>query len=166
MASGDDPPPLGPRTRTLGGVRSITVAAETHILELAADNGIRLTWTNSWDQAEAFPLLSEAVVPRITTGGDYLICLHELGHCLAPGIIDLEMPSDTPRFASLASEGLAWAWAASEAAQSLLEPGDWEAAVAALGSHYRRLPTAPGDRLPTSRHPEPCHTQVAYEASA
>jgi hypothetical protein len=111
---------------------------ELDITRLARENEIDLHWTeHRWD-AEAFPELRQAIVPRIRNVGDYLLGLHELGHVLAPEARAYDQ--DTAVYACLLTEGAAWAWAMANAAPEFVavaKDEDWATVHEAIGSHYR-----------------------------
>lgn len=109
---------------------------------------IRVTWIEGWERAESFPVLREAVLPRIRTGADYLVALHELGHIAYPDAA-LHV-SDTGAYGIIACEGAAWAWAAASIPPALanaLPPESWLVVGDCFGSHvaYAAIPTTPSD---------------------
>jgi hypothetical protein len=119
------------------------------ITRIARENQIDLHWTDHrWD-AESFPELRQAIVPKIRSVGDYFLGLHELGHVLAPEarVYDKE----TGVYASLVTEGAAWAWAMTHAAPEFVvmaKAEDWATVHEAIGSHFQwgaLSPTRPDD---------------------
>jgi hypothetical protein len=107
-----------------------------HLKELAAANDVSLTWIKGWERAEAFPVAREAVLPRIRTGGDYLVALHELGHILS---FEASLWAHaTDPYGIVLCEGAAWAWASanvSPEAVPLLSEEDWDVVGQAFSSH-------------------------------
>ena len=107
-------------------------------------HGIRATWIDSWEKAEAFPNLREAVLPRIRTGTDYLVALHEIGHVAYP---DAAIhASDTGAYGVIACEGAAWAWAAASIPPHLvaqLPEESWGVIGECFGSHCRHVAGSP-----------------------
>ena len=111
-----------------------------HITLLGFEHKIRLTWiTSGWDHAESFPEERTAYVPVITRGSDYLVALHELGHCADPLARSLVWTQDIHGL--VLTEGAAWAWAAENALAPLrnrLTAKDWALIGTAFGSYIRR----------------------------
>lgn len=111
-------------------------AARRHIRALAAEHGVTVEWVSSWGLAEAWVEGKVVAIPRIRSGRDYLICLHELGHCLAPEAVRLHDQFDT--LTALACEGWAWAWAAANADPEIacgLDAREWRLVASAFGSY-------------------------------
>lgn len=94
-----------------------------HVLQLARENHVFLTWVPRRDLAESFPSLGHARVPEIESGYDYLVALHEIGHCAFPGHMEAE--HDDSKYGRLARESLAWSWAAAIAYP--VPPATWPA---------------------------------------
>jgi hypothetical protein len=103
-----------------------------HVIELADLHAVSLTWVTYWRQAESWPELSEAVVPEIRDARDYVVAMHELGHCLDP--LARSWHDRTDPYGILVSEGAAWAWAAANALPGL-ELTDWDRAGRCFRSH-------------------------------
>lgn len=111
-------------------------AARRHLRALAAEHGVTLEWVSSWGLAEAWVEGKVVAVPRIRTGRDYLIGLHELGHCVCPEAVRLHDQFDT--LTALACEGWAWAWAAANADPEIargLDPREWRLVASSFGSY-------------------------------
>jgi hypothetical protein len=89
-----------------------------HVQSLADDAGILIRWIRNWRAADAYPEPRLVEIPVIRSPGDYLTCLHELGHCLTEyGALDDQRQND-PEI-EIVDEGAAWAWAAANAAHTL-----------------------------------------------
>lgn len=129
-----------------------------HLDALATEHGVALSWLpegrSRWE-AESFATVTPpvALVPRIDTGADYLIGLHEIGHCASE---DALRTHDTPgSYAHVVCEAGAWAFAAENANPALakhLRKRDWAKVSIAMGSHIRAATLSqPGDHGPV-RH--------------
>lgn len=140
-------------------------AARRHLHDLARQHDVSLHWVDTWEKCEAFALIREVRVPWIRDGQDYLIALHELGHCIAPGAARLEEAGTAEPFTTLALEGLAWAWVAQVADRDLLEPGDWDVVLLALESHYDKAVGFPHDPAggTVSQSDQPLATDLTTE---
>lgn len=105
------------------------LAATTHIVTLAAaENRVTLTWIRDWSLAEAWG--GAAVVPIIFTPGDYLVCLHELGHLCQPQSLRLRRRTDAD--GQISAESWAWAWAAKNidpALAATITPAQWRGVI-------------------------------------
>lgn len=121
------------------------------LTSIAQEHGIAVHWTkHRWD-AEAFPELSQVVIPKIRTTADYLLGLHELGHVLSPEARRLDQLTDP--YSSLLCEGAAWAWAMAHADPGLVSKAtedDWGIVAEAIVSHWRWAST-----IPTNPHTDP-----------
>lgn len=109
------------------------------VQDLARRHRIQLTWTPSraLGTPESFPEAKAAIVPQITRGSDYLIALHELGHCLSR--IARQATERLDPYGSALCEGAAWAWAVAAADPGLvrrLSAKDWNRAMYALRTHF------------------------------
>lgn len=124
----------------------------------ASEAGVQLSWMprghDRW-AAESFPTCSPPIVlvPRIRKGIDYLIGLHEIGHCAdATALLYADEPG---RSAHVLCEAGAWAWAIERADRRLLAKlthRDWALVASALGSHVRAAALSqPGSHGPV-RH--------------
>lgn len=107
-----------------------------HVEALAAEHGVTIRWISDWRRAESYPEAMQAMVPRIRTGSDYMVALHEIGHCASPESARLARAKDT--YGHVLCEGAAWAWATAASKRSLtrrLTNEDWAVVGAAVGSH-------------------------------
>jgi hypothetical protein len=84
-----------------------TKLAQAHLEELADRHGVTIDWCVRWQQAEAWG--KEVTIPRVQRPVDYLVGLHELGHCLQLQSKRLHNRADSD--GQLARESWAWAWA-------------------------------------------------------
>lgn len=111
-------------------------ACRGHVRQLARHLGVELVWVRSWGQAEAHHAARIVRVPRIESGRDYLVCLHELGHCASAGSRRL---NDTPG-RELIREAWAWQWAAEHCLPELaaaLSQKEWLQVGWAFGSYIK-----------------------------
>lgn len=111
-------------------------AARQHLKALGAQHGVEIAWVSSWGLAEAWVEGKVVAIPRVRTGRDYLIGLHELGHCLALEAVRLHDQFDT--MTALACEGWAWAWAAANADREIargLDAREWRLVASSFGSY-------------------------------
>lgn len=117
-----------------------------HLVHLADEHEVSLTWTTAWDKAMAYPDLYEAVVPCVRGAGDYLVGLHELGHILDPEARRFGVREDDLHQALLC-EGAAWAWAAMEALPvpkaAWARVADSLLSYLVLPQHHRPVPNPP-----------------------
>ncbi len=60
-----------------------TNAARYQLEDLARENGIEITWIQSWLKAVAFVEARMVDIPEPITRPDYMVGLHEFGHVLA-----------------------------------------------------------------------------------
>lgn len=111
-------------------------AAREHLRALAAEHGVEVSWVSSWGLAEAWVEGKVVAIPRIRTGRDYLVGLHELGHCISPEAVRLHDQFAT--LTALACEGWAWAWAAANADPEIargLDARQWRLVASSFGSY-------------------------------
>lgn len=114
-----------------------------HIRAVAAEHGVAVSWmpaSKKWWEAESFPTAEPpiALVPRPERGADYMIALHEIGHCASPDAV-LVTEARGP-YAHVLCEGGAWAFASAVADRRLLrhlKRRDWAHVATAIGSHIR-----------------------------
>lgn len=118
-------------------------AARTHLRQLAAEMGVTIVWVSGYTLAEAWVDERTACLPRIRSGRDYLVALHELGHILSPhaaGLVDAGVLYD-----EISCEGYAWAWAASHADPVIadsISARDWALAAKCFTSYLRFAATS------------------------
>lgn len=111
-----------------------------HVLALAEEHAIRLSWIPSWRQAIAFHETRHAYVPEIRSPSDYLFALHEIGHLASPE--SLAAWDEQGGYADLLCEGAAWAWAATEARPALtrhLRAKDWNRVAYAYRTYLQSV---------------------------
>lgn len=106
-----------------------------HVLDVAEQHGVTVTWTlKGWRHGTAFVDVDQeggglVVLPRILTAGDYLICLHELGHVIDENA--LRYYNSVAPYDVALCESAAWAWAAENVAEEIrphLRLKDWRRA--------------------------------------
>lgn len=101
-----------------------------HIEDLAGKHKIRLRWVLGWGEAAAYPGQPLALVPVIRHPYEYLIALHELGHCVDP--IARKFNDRGDAYSVALCEGAAWAWASVNASPALVRhvrAADWDKAA-------------------------------------
>lgn len=112
--------------------------ARLHLKQLAKRHSIQLVWVRSWGKAEGNYASRVALIPRIECGRDYLVGLHELGHCLSLCARRLNEREDAG--GQMAREAWAWGWAAEQCLPELaaaLTAKDWMLVGAAFGSYIK-----------------------------
>jgi len=124
----------------------IRARAMEHIEELARARKVRVHWVKSRWKAEAHVTTRQVWIPRIRSGIDYLIALHEFGHICcrrSRRAADNEWSRET----EMISESAAWAWAVEQIAPGLrrhLKDDDWDWVASCLLSYL----------VPSKRHPK------------
>jgi hypothetical protein len=80
--------------------------ALNHLLDLALEHDIAVTWISAvdWQESQSFPSARWVCIPVPISFGEFLVGLHEFGHILGQATRDE------------VTEGRAWLWAAREAA--------------------------------------------------
>lgn len=115
-----------------------TERARRHIEELAARHRVTVAWMRRGqapDRAQSYPALRIAICPRPTNGLSYLICLHELGHCVSSHARRYEDRTDP--YGQGLCEGAAWAWAAANRDRDIpIKDQQWWAAGALLSGYW------------------------------
>lgn len=120
-------------------------AATQHLRDLAAEHDIEVSWVRGWTKAEAWPMLRAVSIPRIRSARDYLVGLHELGHCLSPHARGLHEAGVL--YDEISCEGYAWAWAATHADLALaatISAKEWTLAFKSFGSYLEWAATYVG----------------------
>lgn len=118
-------------------------AARAHLRQLAERYGLTITWVSSWGKAISYPAARQVLLPRLRSGRDYLIGLHEIGHCASADSRALVERFD--REGECACEGLAWAWAAANADPEIargLDRQEWRLVGDAFVSYVREAATS------------------------
>jgi hypothetical protein len=108
------------------------------VKETATAAGLHVTFKDDpdYDESGAYPDASEVVVPVIRQPIDFLVALHELGHCLSPEATAAHRRQDP--YSAVISEGAAWAWAAASMpawAKRSIRRKDYARAAELFGSH-------------------------------
>lgn len=113
-----------------------TANARAHLVALADEHGIAVSWVRSWRDAEAWPSDRCVTIPVIARARDYLVGLHEVGHCLSPQSRRLGDRFDCG--GNMACEAWAWAWAVDNADPALLATTsgvEWHRVGDCMGSY-------------------------------
>jgi hypothetical protein len=109
-----------------------------HLVSAAAEAGVRIHWISDWRRAESFPGIMVAYVPRIRRPADYLVGLHEIGHCASDDALRLTDSADP--YEALLCEGASWAWAVSRIPRDLaltIRAAEWDVAAYCLRTHWQ-----------------------------
>jgi hypothetical protein len=113
-----------------------------HVHHCASAHGVTVHWiTSGWRNAESFPEEMTAYCPVIRSASDYLIALHEIGHCADPTAREFNEATDIRGI--VLCEGAAWAYAAEVMLPSLrrhLRKADWDR----VGYSFRSYIVSPG----------------------
>lgn len=92
-----------------------------------------MAWVPGVEEAEAYPGLRRVSVPRPSSGGRYLVALHEFGHVLDP-LAKRHVASRDP-YRQILVEAAAWAWASRNGDPSLYLARDWQLPGSCFASH-------------------------------
>ena len=119
------------------GRLSVLATDREHLMLLAAEHGLAVTWVpEQLARYAAFPTERKVVIPEPIDDITYAAGLHEIGHCVEPEAYTLDLPaSKVPAPVLLAEEEAAWRWARATASHWTPE---MEAEVERCLATYRR----------------------------
>lgn len=133
-----------------------------HLRVVAAEYGVSLHYVDSWEVAESYPANMTAAVPRISRPRDFLVGMHEVGHCADPDARKHVDAADV--YGILRCEGSAWAWAIHMIPGGLADritAREWDTAAYCIRTHWR-FQAIRHDKERTRRPPRPS-LRVRYD---